>query len=698
MNLIAAWAPLLDSLPMAGWIVELAGQTIVAANPETGRLLELRSAELVGRRVTQWLATPEDQAYWSEIATGHYAPLRSDSLLCTPGGGTLHVERHVQPLPGGAAGVPTHALVTLRDRSAEQRAEDEREAVVAELQATLESTGDGILVTDLEGRVRAFNRRFGQIWAVPEGLLEARDSAGIHDWMRRRSLDAEAYERRLASLRAAPLLSSSERLELVEGQTVQRVTRPLWGRSGPQGRVYSFSDLTELVKVRALSETLSSHDALTRLPNRALLAEKVSDAAQRWRREQQPFALLVVDLDHFRRVNDSFGQRVANRVLCEVGERIGAALRSQDVLARIGGDSFAVLLQDADRASAQKAVLRVLNAVNTQPFDAEGTPFSLSCSIGIALCPQDGQALDDLVRQAEAAVRNAKAAGRAGYRFAAPVPGGDAHSHVRMVHAMREALRDGHFRLHYQPQIRLRDGAVCGAEALLRWRDPQLGEIAPAAFIPVAEDSGFIVTLGNWVLSQAVRQAALWHEAGRSLTVAINVSALQFRQPDFVSQVADVLAVSGLPAHLLELELTESILVDKADEALERLQALDRLGLQLALDDFGTGYSCLGSLKRVPVGRLKIDRSFVAGLPDDETDVGLVRAITQLAQALGKRVVAEGVENEAQRRFIAELGCESFQGFLYAPAMDAVAFERHLPPPRPRPMPTAGGRHIRLVR
>nr|WP_207185008.1 EAL domain-containing protein [Rubrivivax gelatinosus] len=689
---------MLDSLPLAAWIVELAGQTVVAANPEAARLLDLPVATLQGQRTTHWLATPEDQAYWNEIATGRYAPLRSDSLVCSAGGGTIQVERHVQPLPAGAGGVPTHALVTLRDRRAEQRAEDEREAVVAELQATLESTGDGILVTDLDGRVRAFNRRFAQIWGLPEDLLETRDSAALHDWMRRRTLDGEAYERRLTALRSAPLLSSTERLELADGQIVQRVTRPLWGRSGPQGRVYSFSDLTELVKVRALSQALSSHDALTRLPNRGLLAEKVAEAGQRWRRDQQQFALLVVDLDHFRRVNDSFGQQVANRVLCEVGERIGAALRSQDVLARIGGDLFAALLQDADRVSAEKAVMRVLSVVNTQPFDADGTPFSLSCSVGIALCPQDGQALDDLVRQAEAAVRTAKAAGRASFRFAEPVPGGEAHSHVRMVHAMREALKDGRFRLHYQPQIRFRDGAVAGAEALLRWRDPQLGEIAPAAFIPVAEDSGFIVTLGNWVLSQAVRQAALWHEAGRSLTVAINVSALQFRQPDFVAQVADVLAVSGLPAHLLELELTESILVDKADEALERLHALQRLGVQLALDDFGTGYSCLGSLKRVPIGRLKIDRSFVSGLPDDDTDVGLVRAIIQLAQALGKRVTAEGVETEAQRRFLADLGCDAFQGYLYAPAMDAAAFERHLPPPRPRPMPTAGGRHIRLVR
>jgi EAL domain-containing protein (putative c-di-GMP-specific phosphodiesterase class I) len=267
---------------------------------------------------------------------------------------------------------------------------------------------------------------------------------------------------------------------------------------------------------------------------------------------------------------------------------------------------------------------------------------------------------------------------------------------MKLDHAMRQALVSNRFRLHYQPQVRLQDGVLVGAEALIRWRDPELGEVSPARFIPVAEDSGFIVAIGDWVLSQAVRQAALWHESGREVPIAVNVSALQFQQAQFVERVASVLAVSGLPPRLLELELTESILVHDADEALQRLHALARLGVQLSIDDFGTGYSSLSYLKRFPIGKLKIDRSFVKGLPDDDSDVGIVSAILQMARALGMKVIAEGVETETQRQFLKDAGCDEFQGFLYAPALDALNFEQHLPPPR---LPsTAGQQRIRLVR
>jgi EAL domain-containing protein (putative c-di-GMP-specific phosphodiesterase class I) len=224
---------------------------------------------------------------------------------------------------------------------------------------------------------------------------------------------------------------------------------------------------------------------------------------------------------------------------------------------------------------------------------------------------------------------------------------------------------------------------------LLRWRDPELGEVSPGQFIPVAEESGFIVAIGDWVLGQAVRQVAMWHQRGFTLPIAVNVSALQFQQAHFVDRVAGVLAVSGVPPHLLELELTESILLHDADEALHRLHALARLGVRMSIDDFGTGYSSLAYLKRFPIGKLKIDRSFISGLPDDGSDAGIVRAILQVAHALGMQAIAEGVETEAQRAFLKAAGCDEFQGFLYAPALDSVSFERRLglvetPPPVPR--------------
>ena len=694
----AVRAALIDGLPLAAWLVDLATRRVVAANALAGRLLDHDA--LVGEAADRLLATPEDLVYWEQVANGHFDKLLSDTRVCTADGRVLFVERSIAPLPGGGDGRPSHALVTLLDRSREQRAEAEREQTVAELQATLESTADGILVIDLAGRVRAFNRRFAQIWALPDHLLAERNDAAIQAWMLRSVIDPEAYERRLAAVQQATLLASTERILLHSGQVIERVTRPLWARGRPNGRVYSFRDLTDRLAAEERIEELAVTDGLTGLPNRRQLSERVAAAALQSRREGESFALLVVDLDRFRQINDSLGHDVGDRVLVELAERIQGCMRQRDVLARIGGDQYALLVHGADAGAAEATARRVLNVV-AQPCSIDGSKFTITCSIGVALCPLHGQTIDDLVRHAEAAMRAVKAAGRANYRFHQARTEVDLRLHVRLDHAMRQALVSGRFRLQYQPQVRIADGQLVGAEALIRWRDPELGDVSPARFIPVAEDSGFIVPIGDWVLSQAVRQAALWHERGLAVPIAVNVSALQFKQPQFVDRVAHVLAVSALPPHLLELELTESILVRDADEALARLDALARLGVQLSIDDFGTGYSSLAYLKRFPIGKLKIDRSFVQGLPNDDSDGAIVRAILQMARALGMKVIAEGVETEGQRQFLQTGGCDEFQGFLYAPALDPLSFERRLGGGR-EPQPTLPAPlvhpHIRLVR
>jgi diguanylate cyclase (GGDEF)-like protein/PAS domain S-box-containing protein len=694
------WSALVACLPQATWVVDLRTLALTAVNEPAAALLGQPIEALLGCRADHLLATPEDMAYWDDAAAGHVGRLLSDSVLCRPDGRVVHVERSIAPLPQGSA-APTHCVVSLLDCSRQQAAEEQREEMLAELQATLESTADGIFVTDLAGRVRAFNRRFAQIWGLPEELLIQKDDNAIHDWMKRSVIDAEGYERRLTALQQAALLSTTERLQLHGGQVLERVTRPLWSRGRPQGRVFSFRDLTERVAADHRIEELSITDALTGLPNRRQLADKVIAAAGSTLNDGRGFALLMVDLDRFRQINDSLGHDVGDRVLQEVAQRIQGCIRADDTLARVGGDQFAVLVPDAQLAAAESSARRVLHTV-AQPCSVDGAQFTLTCSIGVAVCPQHGKTIDDLLRHAESAMREVKRGGRGTFRFHQARAEVDLRSHMKLDHAMRQALVSGRFRLHYQPQVRLSDGALVGAEALIRWRDPELGEVGPAQFIPVAEDSGFIVNIGDWVLSQAVRQAALWHESGRSLPIAVNVSALQFQQSHFVDRVASVLAVSGLPPRLLELELTESILVHDADEALQRLHALARLGVQLSIDDFGTGYSSLAYLKRFPIGRLKIDRSFIKGLPGDESDVGIVLAILQMARALGKHVIAEGVETELQRQFLRQAGCDEFQGFLYAPALDALTFESHLPPAQraqSSPLPAALSRpHIRLVR
>jgi diguanylate cyclase (GGDEF)-like protein len=674
---VRAWSALVDSLPDATWIVDAHTRCVVADNAVARTLLGRPDGSLVGQQADSLIATPEDMAFWDEAAAGTAVLLQSQTTLCTADGRTLHVSRCIRPLQDERGAVPRHYAVVVGDRSDQRRAEDEREQLVAELQATLESTADGILVTDLLGRIRAFNRRFAQAWGIPEDLLKAHHEDAVHDWMRRSVPDGEAYQRRLRAIQEATLLSATERLTLHSGTVLERVTRPLWCRGQAMGRVYSFRDLSEQLAAQQRIEELALTDALTGLLNRRQLSEHVAKASQRSRRDGSSFALLMVDLDRFRQINDSLGHETGDRVLIDVAQRIKSCLRADDLLARTGGDQFALLVEGAETQAAENTARRVLDAV-AAPYNLDGSQFTLTCSIGGALCPGNGHTADELLRHAEAAVLTVKDGGRANYRVHKGRRGGDRRADIQLDHAMRQALASDRFRLHYQPQVELLGGRLVGAEALIRWRDPALGEVSPARFIPVAEDSGFIVALGDWVLTQAVRQGAAWHQRGMAMPIAINVSALQFQQPQFVERVAAVLAASALPPQLLELELTESILVRDADEALQRLQALARIGVRLSIDDFGTGYSSLAYLKRFPIDKLKIDRSFVLGLPSAESDGAIVVAILQMASALGMKVIAEGVETESQRRFLLDAGCHQFQGFLYAPALDSLSFEKRL--------------------
>jgi diguanylate cyclase (GGDEF)-like protein len=696
-------ACLLEGLPDAAWLVEIGSQRVVAANGAAHVLFGRPAGTLVGEDAQALAASPEDMAWWDHaLEAADVPPLHTDTVVCTPDARLLHVSRSIRRLPA-PAGAVAHALVVLADRSATQRAETAREELLAELQATLEATADGILVTDLAGRVRAFNRRFAEIWGMPIGLLQAGDDGALREWMVRSVADGTGYERRLRALERAALVATTDRIELADGTVLERVTRPLQHHGRSQGRVWSYRDLTERLQQQERIESLSLNDALTGLANRRHLTDRVERAVAEAREQARSVALLVVDLDRFRHINDSLGHEMGDRVLLDVARRIQGCLRQEDLLSRLSGDQFAILVTPADAAAAEATAKRVLNVV-AQPCNVEGAQFTLTCSIGVALAPSHGSTADELIRHAEAAMRAVKDGGRANWRLHQARAEVDRRGHMKLDHAMRQALVSGRFRLHYQPQVSLADGRITGAEALLRWRDPEMGEVPPARFIPVAEDSGFIVPIGDWVLSQAVRQAALWHSRGLSMPVAVNVSALQFEQSHFVDRVASVLAVSGLPPALLELELTESILVHDADEALHRLHALARLGVKMSIDDFGTGYSSLAYLKRFPIDKLKIDRSFVKGLPDDDSDAGIVSAILQMARALGMKVIAEGVETEAQRQFLLAGGCDEFQCFLFAPALDALSFERRWPASieaaaqRPAVPAAKAAPRIRLVR
>ena len=672
---IATWGGLIEAMLDAVWLVDACALRIVGANRAAGELTGTTPAALVGREVLDLAATPEDLCFWGEVAQGRVDRIESDTLVAALDGTTRAVTRRVSRVTG-VDGAPMFVVV-MHDRSEQLRVERELEGAAADLRATLESTQDGILVTDLAGRIRNFNQRFASLWQIPADLLGRRDDAAVFDWMRRSVADPAAYLRRLAAIDDATMLRATDVLRLHSGIALERVTMPQCMHGRPIGRIHSFRDITEKLEANQRIETLSHTDALTGLPNRRLLADRIEVALAQAKRDGMPFALLFLNLDRFNHINETLGRIFGDRVLLDVADRIKGCVREIDTVARLGGDEFVVLANQADARGAEATAWRVMEAMK-RPFTQGGMSFTVTASVGIALHPVDGASMDELMRRSDAAMREVKNAGRAAFRFHHTRPDGDdgqSRSRMRIDHAMRLALAQDRFRLHYQPQVDLTSGAVVGAEALIRWRDPELGEIAPGEFIPVAEDSGFIVEIGDWVLKRAVAQAAAWAEAGLRIPVAVNVSALQFQQPGFVDGVAEVLRAAGLAPQWLELELTESILIQDAQEAMLRLRALAQLGVQLAIDDFGTGYSSLAYLKRVPVGRLKIDRSFVSGLPGEESDVAIVQAIIRMGHALRLQIVAEGVETEAQRQFLQAAGCELFQGYLYAPALDAAAFE-----------------------
>ncbi|PJI98230.1 diguanylate cyclase /diguanylate cyclase/phosphodiesterase [Acidovorax sp. 69] len=441
-------------------------------------------------------------------------------------------------------------------------------------------------------------------------------------------------------------------------------------------------DLTLQHAAQKRIEELAYSDVLTGLPNRLLLSQRVDTAIQGARQSDTGFAILFLDMDRFKIINDSLGHPFGDRVLQLVAERLQTCLRQTDMLCRLGGDEFVIYLHGGDAAVAESVARRILDDM-LKPFMLDSMGFSIQCSIGIALYPQDGTSLDDLIKQSDTAMYRVKERGRGSYGFYQPQMNANLLARMRMEHAMRQALGLQRMAVHYQPQVNMATGRITGAEALIRWTDPEFGSVSPGVFIPLAEESGYIVTLGAWVMEQAVREAAVWMHSGMPIMISVNVSALEFRQPDFVERITRLLAVHQLPPTLLELELTETILLQDAQEMEQRLRVLADLGIGLAIDDFGTGYSSLAYLKKLPIHKLKIDQSFVRGLPDDDGDRAIVSAIISMGRALHIEVVAEGVETETQQAVLQQMQCEHYQGFLCAPGLPAEKFRAMLREPLP---------------
>jgi diguanylate cyclase (GGDEF)-like protein len=454
-------------------------------------------------------------------------------------------------------------------------------------------------------------------------------------------------------------------------------------------------DITDRKKSEQRIRFLAQHDVLTELPNRSLCVERLRQAIQQAPRHQQRVAVMFIDLDRFKDINDSLGHHIGDALLRSVSRRLTDAVRAGDTVSRLGGDEFVVVLssvQDADEAA--HIVNQRLIPLIRQPHPVDGAELHISCSVGIAMWPEDGGDVDTLMRNADAAMYQAKAAGKDGARFFNAEMTERAQARLALEAQLRRAVEAGdQFELRWQPRVDAATGRLVGAEGLIRWHHPERGLVSPGEFIPVAEETGMIVPIGNWVIGEACRQIAAWRAEGFSgHGFSINLSARQLRDRGLADEVRAAVSRHGIAPGELELELTESMVMEQAELALSQMHALRALGVGLSIDDFGTGYSSLAYLNRFPIDKLKIDRSFVHDMLGDTTDLAIIKAIIRLGHSLGLRIVAEGVERPDEAAMLREAGCDELQGYLFSVplrAPDLLAWVRRATPRVPAEAPVA---------
>lgn len=436
-------------------------------------------------------------------------------------------------------------------------------------------------------------------------------------------------------------------------------------------------DITARKQQERHIEYLAYHDYLTGLPNRSLIMERLEQALVYTRRHERALAVLFIDLDRFKTINDTLGHSIGDMLLKQVGMRFVSAVRKDDTVGRIGGDEFLILLSDLADPGDSLHVIEKIHASLSAPFLVDDREFFITASIGVSLYPRDADTAETLVRYADNALYLAKEEGRNTFRFFSPELDLKTHERLHMESDLRVAGERGEFFLHYQPQIELASGVISGVEALIRWQHPTKGLIAPDKFIPIAEDIGLIIPIGEWVLRTACQQARAWHLAGiPGVRVGINLSQRQLEQHEFAERVGQILEETGCDPNILELEITESCIMAHPEQSIAKLQTLHDMGINIALDDFGTGYSSLDHLKRLPLDSLKIDQSFVSGIPSDNHDMAIIQATIVLARQLGLSVIAEGVETDEQKVFLTKHGCDEMQGYLLSKPVPAEELDK----------------------
>ncbi|MCR9137069.1 MAG: PAS-domain containing protein [Alphaproteobacteria bacterium] len=574
-----------------------------------------------------------------------------------------------KPIPNGGI-VTTYTDITERKKAEEAVLARDRELTEQNqrFNAALDNMSQGLSMFDKDRRLLVCNRRYLEIYKLPaqfalpgtrhqdivQLLLERGDYAGEHP--------ETLLEGRLAMIvRNEP---ASKIQSLSDGRSIAVVHQPM----ANGGWVATHEDVTELQRVQALVAHMAHHDDLTGLPNRTLLRERMEQVVCK-RNSQQPFAILCIDLDRFKNVNDTIGHPMGDKLLQAAAERLTNCVRETDTIARLGGDEFAVLQVSGHQPKAATVTAARICDVLSQPFDLDGHQVVVGASVGIAIAPENGADTDVLLKNADLALYRAKDEGRGIYRSFETDMDTKIQARRSLEEELRAAFERNEFELHYQPLVSLTDNEITGFEALLRWSHPKRGFVSPADFIPVTEEIGLIMPLGEWIINQACLDAARWPS---HIRVAVNLSPVQFHGGNLVQTVFNALASSRLSAQRLELEITERVLLQHSETTIETLHALRDMGVRIAMDDFGTGYSSLSYLRSFPFDKIKIDRSFINDLSEQEEAAIIVNAVASLSQNLGMTATAEGVETEIQRTRVRAAGYTEMQGFLFSPARPAT--------------------------
>jgi diguanylate cyclase (GGDEF)-like protein len=560
-------------------------------------------------------------------------------------------------------------LMSMGRLSSKQRQRSDRRLAIErhQLSVAVNNIPQGLVLYDTSGRVTLCNQRYIEMFDLSPEV--ARPGCTMQDLISHRketgSFDGDVEEFCSSIIRNMALGKVIHQItKLADGRTIQIVNQPL----AAGGWVATIEDVTERERSSEKVARLAHYDALTDLPNRVLFREQLEQALKKVRSGER-LAVLYIDIDEFKGVNDALGHPVGDELLKGVAARLRGCLQKNDVAARLGGDEFAIIQTGVKRQSETMYLVESIYAAIRQPFDCAGHLITTDASIGIAIAPEDGADLDQLLKNADLAMYGAKADGRRTHRFFEPGMDERVKARRLMELELRQAIMDGGFEVYYQPLVHLGTNKISGCEALLRWRHPKRGMVSPAEFIPVAEETGLINQLGDWVLNTACVEAAGWPA---QIRVSVNVSPVQFKSQTLALSVASALAVSGLAPDRLELEITEAVLIRDDEAALTLLHQLRELGVRIALDDFGTGYSSLSYLQRFPFDKIKIDRCFVKDIASPAGSSSIVQAVVNIAAASNMTTTAEGVETELQMEMLRALGCTEMQGYLFSPAISAT--------------------------